>query len=269
MQTLDKSLKEITDVLPIPWANLGARITPQPGNLVVVAGAPGVGKSAFSLYWAVKSGVPSMVISLDTDLATQAQRTVALLTGQPLGVVRDDIETWQRFLAARVGTLPMVLDVPINASELEDAAGAFEEYYGCSPRFVVVDNLRDVIEGDGYEGHRNAFRTLKALARKLSCTVVVLHHLNRTSDGTEGYKALKLTDMQYDGEKDPEFVLGLWKIRDTTWGEAKEYLAVGILKNRFGTADPRGYDRILLDVDYERMKLDAYKFIPPSDRGVA
>src|SRR4030095_12939769 len=76
--------------VPIPW-DLG--ITPLRGQLVMVLGSPGIGKSFFALKWALMAQ-PSVVLSLDTDLVTQATRAAGFMFGTPYHEVQSNPEFW-------------------------------------------------------------------------------------------------------------------------------------------------------------------------------
>jgi len=246
IQTLDHSLVGITDTITVPWTNLGRAITPGPGHLILVLGAPGVGKSAFSLAWLLALEKPTLYLSLDSDLATQAARTASALSGISFDEVRLNVPIWQEYLKVRQRTLPMMLDAPVRASQVDEVVQAFEEYYSEKPEIVVVDNLKDVVDSDTYEAHRMAVRTLHQVAKKHRTTILLLHHLNRTSRAGDGYSAPSQSDGQFTGEQDSEFILGLW--RDEYAGSL--IMNVRVLKNRFG---PKGFD-VRLFFDQERMR---------------
>lgn len=247
MQTLARALQGVTETIRVPWEGLSRWITPGPGHLIVVLGAPGVGKSAFSLVWALKLGEPSLIVSLDSDLATQAARTASALTGVAFHDIRRNVPEWQRYLNTVRRELPMVIDYPLLVDDVDSLVSASEEYFGQFPKLVVIDNLKDVVAGEGYEGHREALRELHRVARKFHTTVLILHHINRASKGGEGNWPPTLRDGQYAGEQDAEFVLGLWHRP-----EVLNKLWVRVLKNRFGQ---RNQD-VALTLDFERMVIE-------------
>lgn len=247
MQALERALRGVTQTIPVPWSGLSKLIQPGPGHLMVVLGAPGVGKSAFSLSWALKLRMPSLIFSLDSDLSTQAARTVSALTGVRFGEIRENVTEWVNFLGASKRQLPMVTDYPLTVNEVDSFVLGTEEYFGEYPKLIVVDNLKDVVQGEGYEGHREALRELHRVARKYHTTVLILHHLNRQSAGGNGDRAPTMRDGQYAGEQDAEFVLGLYRPQGD-----ERLLSVRVLKNRFG---PRDRETVL-NMDLERMSLE-------------
>lgn len=245
MQTLDRSLRGIVDTIPVPWPQLEARIKPGPGHLVLVIGAPGVGKSAFGLVWALRCGEPTLLLSLDSDLATQAARTVSALSGVPFSKIREQPEVWEAFLVQQRDRLPMVMDYPVTPEDMESVFRAFEEYYGQMPRLVVIDNLKDIVVSKDYAAYDEAVRELHRIARRCKVTFVLLHHIRKDRDMTIWTRPDQ-ADALFAGNQDSEFVLGLYRSWAPGVGPA---LMVGILKNRFG---PTG-ENVPLYFDMERM----------------
>src|SRR3990167_5107362 len=71
--------------VPVPWASLSGIIHPLRGNLIIVLGAPGIGKSALELNWLLLTmQMPGLMLSLDTDLVTQGLRTASTLSQEPM-----------------------------------------------------------------------------------------------------------------------------------------------------------------------------------------
>ena len=247
MQTLQRALRGVTETIKVPFEGLQSLMSPGPGHLIVVLGAPGVGKSAFSLVWALNMGAPSLILSLDSDLSTQAARTVSVLTKVRFEDVRSNITEWEQFLQKSKRQLPYVTDYPLRVTDVDSLVTATEEYFGEYPKLIVVDNLKDVVTTEGYEGHREALRELHRVARKFHTTVLILHHINRQSRGGEGDRPPTLRDGQYAGEQDAEFVLGLWQDP-----EIPSRLWVRVLKNRFGQKNTEAG----LEIDLERVQID-------------
>lgn len=246
----------------MPWPRLADIIQPGPGHLVLVLGAPGVGKSAMALKWALSAGGPALILSQDTDLGTQAGRTVSALTGVPHSEVMNDLDKWEKFLSANIPQLPLMYDYPATSDDVGDMIVAAEEFFGVVPPIVVVDVLKNVVAEKSYEGYVSAIEELHRAARRFGTCVVLLHHVNRQGRNASGVKPVRLDDGQYGGEGDAEIVLGLWTPKgdiDPIYGW-REYLEpklrVSVLKNRFGAKDPEGKDVFVdLSIDYDRMIL--------------
>lgn len=222
----------------VPW-ELG--IQPVRGNLLVAFGPPGVGKSLFGLNWALSLPVPSLIVSLDTDLHTQAQRAVGILSKTPLRLVRAFPTVYARYLESKVNGCRIV-DLQLTTKEINELVIAEEEYHGVVPSLVVVDNVSNIVKDTSYESYRNAIVDLQKIARMRDTTVLALHHVTR---GAAREERLTLHSGQYSGEQEAEIVLGLWR--------EGERINVGVLKNRNGRADPSGRLTFPLVLDHETM----------------
>lgn len=225
--------------VPVPW-NLG--IHPMRGNLMVVMGSPGVGKSLFALNWCLGIQEPSLLLSLDTDMATQAVRACSILAGVPQERIMKQADVWAQYLD-RKNLLCRMYDLNMDTKDLNDLVLAEMEYWGAVPALVVVDNVSNVVTEMGYEAYRSAFLGLQKVARIRGTAVVALHHVKR--DSSSG--ALSLHSGQYSGEQEAEIVLGLWRTGPS--------LRVGVLKNRNGPSDPTGQQSIPLNLSHSTLRL--------------
>jgi hypothetical protein len=247
----------------MPWPKLGEIIEPGPGHLVMVLGAPGVGKSAFALKWALDAGGPALVISQDTDLPTQAARTVSALAGVRHSEVVNDLDRWENFLSSNMKSLPLMYDYPIASDDIGQLIVASEEFFGITPAMVVIDVFKNVVREKSYEGYINAIEELHRAARRYGTCILLLHHVNRQGRNASGVKPIRLDDGQYGGEGDAEIVLGIWSPKgeiDPLYGWKEFYdpvMRVSVLKNRFGAKDPEGKDVYVdMQLDYDRMVID-------------
>lgn len=219
----------------IPW-EIG--VTPLRGNLVTVMGAPGVGKSLIGLNWCLSVPELSVLVSLDTDMPTQALRACSILANVPSTAVLADPDPWARYLERlQYGerTLPdgrflqcRMYDVTMSVKDINDLVVAETEYWGQVPGLVIVDNVANMVTEMSYEAFRQAFIGLQKVARLRGTVVVALHHVKRDSSSGK----LSLHSGSFAGEQESEIVLGLWR--------SNGFLNVGVLKNRNGIADPAG-----------------------------
>lgn len=227
--------------VPVPW---GLPIQPLRGNLVVVMGAPGVGKSLFSLNLCLAANEPSVLVSLDTDMTTQAIRACSILSGATRQSVESRPTAWAQYLERR-NLLCRMYDLSLRPEDINDLVLAETEYWGSAPSLVVVDNVANVVKDTSYESYRNCFLELQKVARLRGTVVVALHHVKRDSASGK----LSLHSGQYSGEQEAELVLGLWRSSSTG-------LEVGILKNRNGMADPEGNYAHSLYLDSKTLRLE-------------
>ena len=228
---LSRALRFGGSTLPVPWQSLSEMIEPEPGFLVIVLAAPGVGKSLLGLTWAYGTGRPSLIVSLDTDLRSQALRVVAMLRDLEVDHVKGNPEQHSQWLARQ--RLPVRWsDVPIAAEQLPALLEAEEEWGGDIPSLVLVDTVGDLVKEESYEEYVHTFSELHKTAKRYKTVVVALHHLKRGS-AYDGTKPVNLNESLYSGDKQAEIVLGLWRPKD-------DEIRVGVLKNRMGPADRNG-----------------------------
>lgn len=223
--------------VPVPWS---IPIEPLRGNIVVILGAPGAGKSALALNWCLKSGTNSTLLSLDTDMATQAIRTASIMGGVGASDVKKRPRLWADFVD-RKARMVRTYDITLGSRDLSHLMEAEAEYWGTSPSYLVVDNVQNLLADLSYEAHRQVFIDLHRVARRQHTCILALHHVKR---GSHFGQPLALWDGQFAGEQEAEIVLGLWQDAPGT-----SSLNVSVLKNRSGRADPSGhmYSRLWFD----------------------
>ena len=222
------------------------------GQLTLIASGPGAGKSIVALSIAVRTGVPTLMISPDSDAFTSATRAAAMLTGDPLGHVESAMrmgydEQYLSFLRT-LDNMRWEFEQAPSLAEISDATTAFGHLYGEYPHLIVVDNLGNVY-GDSDDDNvslKHSVEQLKVLAAESSAAVIALHHLTGEYDSSD--RPAPLAALIGKVSKPAAVVLTLFR------GKYDD-IGVCIVKNRFGKADPRGYLRAYLDTDLERMKV--------------
>ncbi len=199
-----------------------------PGDLIVLAGRPGMGKSALAQLHArtaaeTGGGKAVVVFSLEMPPSTWAQRLMA--AGAPLdvksvrtgqGIARHD---WDRLIgeAERLQGLPVYIPnttgiTPMGMRRI--ARKLYAKHGGLA--LMVVDYLQ-ISRADGKHGNREQevaeiSRALKETAMELHVPVVALSQLNRTCEA-RGDKRPMLGDLRESGaiEQDADIVIGLYR----------------------------------------------------------
>ena len=222
------------------------------GQLTLIASGPGAGKSIVALTIAVHTGVPTLMISPDSDAFTSATRTAAMLTGHQLGQVETAMRMGQDGpylqLLATLQNMRWEFEQAPSLGEISDATKAFGHLYGEYPHLIIVDNLGNVY-GDSDDDNvslRHSVEQLKVLAAESGAAVIALHHLTGEYDSSD--RPAPLAALIGKVSKPAAVVLTLFR------GKYDD-IGVCIVKNRFGRADPRGYLRAYLDTDLEHMKV--------------
>lgn len=244
------------DPLPTVWNSLDAKGTRfLRGQLCLICAAPGVGKSALVLTYALRARVPTLYLSADSDAFTQLSRSLSIMTGKPLE---------QSAAAVRLGELTdaeeqALHDIPIrfsyNASptldDIESSMLSYEEVYGDFPALVIADNVTNVRSGgdnedDPFAGLEALMDYLHGMARSTSACVIGLHHV--TGPYNDGDKPIPLGGIKGQIARVPEVVLTVHKPGPGTLG-------VSTVKNRSGRANPSGMDWVGLDFEGSAMRI--------------
>jgi replicative DNA helicase len=242
-----------------------------PGDLIIVAGRPGMGKTAFALNVGVNashsrlgSGKPAgvAVFSLEMPKDQLVKRMLAsearvdssrLRTGQ---VHRDD---WQS-LAQAAGTLsdlPMFIDdtPALSMMELRAKARRLMAEHGLA--LIIVDYLQLMRSGGKNDSREQEIseisRSLKGLAKEMSIPVIALSQLNRgvESRGNKD-KRPQLSDLRESGaiEQDADTIVFVY--RDEVYN--KETLDQGVAEIIIGKqrAGPTGTVKVRFFSQYTR-----------------
>lgn len=232
------------------------------GQLVLVCAAPGIGKSAFVLTYALKAQVPTLYFSADSDWYTQATRSLSILNGWTMEQSSQVVQSGALGAAeAALNDLPIRLNYSASPSidQIKDSMMAYDEVYGDFPALVVIDNVTNVRSGsvaneeDPFGGLEVLMEYLHDMARQTGACVVGLHHV--TGPHNDGSKPIPLSGIKGQIGRVPEVVLTLHR-PSVEVGLAP--LNVSTVKNRSGKANPSGYDFVSLRFDGERMAISDF-----------
>lgn len=166
----------------------------QPGDLVLLAARPSMGKTAFALstYTGALRGTvkPAFFFSLEMPREQLLQRLIAVDGRVELSRLRSgqlDDEDWARISKALDRLLPLenrlIIDDEsyLTPALMRSRARRYTRLYG-KPGLIMVDYLQ-LMRCPGQENRTQEIaeisRSLKALAKELDCPVVALSQLNR------------------------------------------------------------------------------------------
>jgi replicative DNA helicase len=182
----------------------------KPGQLIVVGGRPGGGKTALGLTIATNvasAGVPVFFASMEMPALEIADRMLAQGSGVGMHVMRGGRVTDEEAgrinrAAARVGNLPVYVDDTPDQSAARLAAVIRREKRRRNIGLAVVDYLQLMRPENPRENRTQQVgqcaRDVKRLARRCGIPVILLSQLNRGSE-TEGRKP-RLSDLRESGE---------------------------------------------------------------------
>ncbi len=198
----------------------------QPGDLIIIGGRPGMGKTAFALniaqHVAIDLKEPVAVFSLEMSKEQLAMRMLCSESMVNASHVRKGFiskQDWPKLTnaAGRLADAPIFIDDSSAITVLEVRAKARRlkmEHGGLS--LVVVDYLQLMRSRGNFERREQEIseisRSLKALAKELKVPVVALSQLNRAVE-QRGEKKPTLADLRESGaiEQDADVIMFLYR----------------------------------------------------------
>jgi replicative DNA helicase len=198
----------------------------QPGNLVVIAGRPSMGKSAFALgiaaNLALRHDTPIAIFTLEMSKLEVAQRFMcaeARVELQRLRTGRLTNEDWPRLVKAcdTLTKAPIYVDDTRLTTMLEIRSKA-RRLKAKEPKLgaVIVDYLQLMSTGSTVENRVQEIaqisRALKVIAGDLEVPVIALSQLNRGVESRNDKRPL-LSDLRDSGavEQDADLVMFLYR----------------------------------------------------------
>jgi replicative DNA helicase len=200
----------------------------QAGDLVVVAGRPSMGKTAFAVniaeHVALELAKPVAIFSMEmggTQLAMRMIGSVGRLNQHNLRTGRLQDEDWSRMTHAlgRLNDAPIFIDetAGLNALELRSRARRLHRQNG-SLGMIVVDYLQLMTAPSNKASENRATeiseisRSLKALAKELQVPVMALSQLNRSLEQRPNKRPV-MSDLRESGaiEQDADLILFIYR----------------------------------------------------------
>lgn len=233
------------------------KITFRRGQLCLICAGPGTGKSALALTQAVKSKVPTLYMSADSDAFTQVSRSFSIHTG----LTMDETERYARGAQVLPSTLEKAKElnaIPIRfnflasptLANIERSMEAFDELYGEYPALTVVDNITNVRNGTE-DNAENPFGGLEVfldyaneMARETQSCVIGLHHVNGPYNDQN--RPIPMSGVKGQIGRVPQMILTLFRSGPGSVG-------VSPVKLRGAKFDPSGEYYTELDFDGSTM----------------
>jgi predicted ATP-dependent serine protease len=251
-----KSAHTLAQPLPVVWKDLETKdIKFRRGQVCMVAAAPNAGKSMFALIYAIKSKVPTLFFSADTDTATVMLRAAAHVSGHTQETVENQIAYNSDAYASNledISHIQWVFDSSPNLDDIEDEIKAYIELYGIPPQLIVIDNLMNVAaESDNeWAGLRQIMMDLHDMARKTEACVLVLHHVSEQSEYGPGTFPPHRRAIHGKVSQLPALILTLG------YDPIGHCLRVAAVKNRFGKHQADGQDFASLFVNFATCQIN-------------
>lgn len=198
----------------------------KPGQVIVVAGRPGMGKTAFGMNVAeniARTGAGVGIFSVEMTFTELAIRMVCSACGVDMQRVRDGFFSHADLAnihgqAMAMGNLPIWIDPssPLTIADFRARARNLVARHGV--KLLVIDYIQ-LMNGIGKRGMDNRALEvseisvgIKQMAKELSVPVIVLAQLNRKVEDRRGNRPM-LSDLKESGsiEQDADMVLLLYR----------------------------------------------------------
>src|SRR5215204_1746908 len=208
----------------------------QPGNLIILAARPSMGKSALMANFCENAALTSnkavALFSLEMSEGELAQRFIASqasIKGDDLRKGRVPQARWGKIMEAsnRLAKSPLFIDDSSDLSVLDVRAKARRllQQHADGLGLILIDYLQ-LMRGDGRTDNRveqigQISRGLKTLARELDCPVIALSQLNRGVEQRTDKHPL-LSDLRESGSIEQDADLVMFIYRDEYYNDDSE-----------------------------------------------
>ncbi len=197
----------------------------QPSELIIVAGRPSMGKTAFCMniaqFAAMQHKVPVAVFSLEMSKSQIVQRMLCSEARIDTHALRRGMmpeEDWPKLslAAGRLSAAPIFIDDSAGISPLEIKAKARRLKAQYDLGLILIDYLQLIQTGLRVENRQQEIsqisRSLKGLARELNIPVVAVSQLSRAVELRSNQRP-RLSDLRESGalEQDADVVAFIYR----------------------------------------------------------
>ena len=199
----------------------------QPGDMIVVAGRPSMGKTAFALNIAehvgVDLGLPVAIFSLEMSgpqLAMRFLSSVGRLDAHRIRTGRLNDDEWDKMTVAlgKLHGAPIHIDETgaLNVTDLRARARRLARQFGGKLGLIVIDYLQLMTSTRDNENRATEIseisRSIKALAKELQVPIIALSQLSRKVEERNDKRPL-MSDLRESGaiEQDADIILMMYR----------------------------------------------------------
>jgi replicative DNA helicase len=198
----------------------------QPGDLVIVAGRPSMGKTSLALnmaeYVAIEYGAPVAVFSMEMGGAQLAMRmlaSVGRLDQHKVRTGRLNDDEWSRlsFALGKIHEKAIYIDETPALNPIDLRARARRLHRQCGKLGLIVIDYLQLMSGSSNGENRateisEISRSLKSLAKELECPVIALSQLNRSLEQRPNKRPV-MSDLRESGaiEQDADVIMFIYR----------------------------------------------------------
>jgi replicative DNA helicase len=213
---------------PTGFTDLDSRTSGlQPGDLVIVAGRPSMGKTAFSVNIAenvaIDSNLPVAIFSMEMGGAQLVMRmigSVGRLDQHKIKTGRLEDDDWQKltYAAGKLSEAPLYIDETpaLTALEVRARARRLARQHDGKLGLIVIDYIQ-LMSGSGRDQNRatelgEISRSLKGLAKELRVPIIALSQLSRSVEQRPNKRPM-MSDLRESGaiEQDADLIMFLYR----------------------------------------------------------
>ncbi len=197
----------------------------QPSELIIVAGRPSMGKTAFCMniaqFAAMQHKIPVAIFSLEMSKSQIVQRMLCSEARIDTHALRRGTmpeEDWPKLsmAAGRLSAAPIFIDDSAGISPLEIKAKARRLKAKYNLGLILIDYLQLIQTGLRVENRQQEIsqisRSLKGLARELNIPIVAVSQLSRAVEQRSNQRP-RLSDLRESGalEQDADVVVFIYR----------------------------------------------------------
>jgi replicative DNA helicase len=228
------------------------------GELIIIAGRPGMGKSTFAVniaeHMSIRNGQTIAIFNLEMPKEQIVNRIIcsqALVNNGKLRNGTMEMDDWEKIcdIADTIAKAPLYIDdtASITVSQIRAKCRRLKQTKDL--KMVIIDYLQ-LMQGSGRSDNRQQeiseiSRSLKVLAKELDIPVVALSQLKRESETQKGKRPI-LSDLRESGAIEQDADMVMFMFRNYYYSkdpEEKDLAECIIAKNRNGETDsfPLGF----------------------------
>jgi replicative DNA helicase len=230
LDQIEKSIKEGLPTVPSKFHDLDA-ITGgfHPGELIILAARPSMGKTALSLNFtlsALSAGKTTLYFSLEMPAEQIIIRVLSMLSKTDQDQLRKGkLQDFHRVSASieQLKSMPLYIDESssLTISSIRSRARSVAKQIeatepGKKLDFIVIDYLQLLRGSSNYENRvlevSEISRSLKSLSKELKVPIIALSQLNRSLESRNNKKPM-MSDLRESGaiEQDADLIMFIYR----------------------------------------------------------